>query len=302
MSKMNIAIIPSNIFSIRIKEELEKKNLDVKIISTSIKDFNFKKKIQNYSIIHYVGSPTVSIIGIISLIRFRLWGKKIVVSWIGFDVRRASQKFYWKILTLIFKNLIHINITEDENAVNLLKKASVFATIQSPPLYLIFSLHPLPKNKKIAVYLPDKLEDDFNFYQGNLIKKLVEDFPNLQFIIIANSGRHFIKNKNVQSIKWTNNMKKIYEDVISVIRLPKKDTTGSTIIETLSMGRTMLASATNFPFCNVVKNYDDLRNHLVKIIENPVLNKKGSDYVHQNYNNDVLAEQLIKIYRDLEVT
>lgn len=294
-----VAILPSNFFAKKIVKELRKKNEDVILITTSLRDFRFKKKIKSHNVIHFIGSPTVTIIGILALTRFKVWRKKIIVSWIGFDVRRVKHNIFWRLTTKIFKNLIDVNITEDEEAVNNLRKANVIAEIKQPPIYSIYNIHDLPKEKKIAVYLPDKLKKDFDLYQGNLIKKLIEEFPHVDFIITRNSGRYFSSRKNVECIKWAENMEDIYKQVLAVIRLPIEDTTGVTIIETLSMGRTMIASATTFPYCKIVKNYEDLKLHLIEVLQNPTLNTKGSEYVHKIYDNDKFTNELITIYNNL---
>ena len=132
-----------------------------------------------------------------------------------------------------------------------------------------------------------------------MIKKLIDEFLDVDFIITGNSGKYFPNKKNVQCIQWAENMEEIYKKVLAVIRLPIKDTTGVTIIETLSMGRTMIASATTFPYCKIVKNYQDLKLHLKEVLQNPTLNIKGSEYVHQTYDNEKLTNELIAIYNNL---
>ena len=71
-----IVEIGGGVFSQRIVNELSKRGISIKFSSTSLKDFKFKEKIRNYPIIHYTGSPTVTIIGLLSLIRFKIWKKK----------------------------------------------------------------------------------------------------------------------------------------------------------------------------------------------------------------------------------
>ncbi len=73
-----IAEIGGGIFSKRIVEELNKKDIPAKIITPSIKNIHFKNELNNYPIIHYTGSPTVTLIGILSLLRFRIWKKKLL--------------------------------------------------------------------------------------------------------------------------------------------------------------------------------------------------------------------------------
>ena len=294
-----IAEIGGGIFSKRIVEEITKKNIPIKLISSSLKDIKFKNKIKSFPVIHFTGSPTVTIPGIFSLIRFRLWGKKIVVSWIGFDIRRTKQNFFWRLTTRILLGMIDVHITDDEYVSEELNKIGIPAQAQPLPVYLTYPITKLPEKKKIVVYLPDTTIHDFEYYQGNMIRKLVKEFSNVEFLITMNSGKFFQKVDNVECVLWADNMKKIYENSIAVIRLPLHDATGATIIETLSMGRTMIASATKFPFCKIVNNYEDLKKHLENVIANPILDDDASKYVHATYNNGKLAEELINICKKL---
>ena len=157
----------------------------------------------------------------------------------------------------------------------------------------------LPKENKFAVYLPDKTEKDWKFYQGDLIKKLANEFPKVDFIITANSGKHF-NEKNVTCMKWTENMEDVYRKVKGVIRLPLHDGTSGTIIEALSMGREMIASNTWLPHCKMVNNFQDAKKHLENIIMKNSLNKEGSEYAHKNFNIEKLTNELISIYNSLE--
>ena len=171
-----IAELGGGIFSKRIVEEVTKKNIPIKLITTSLKDLKFKNKIKSFPVIHFTGSPTVTFPGIFSLIRFRLWGKKIVVSWMGFDIRRVRRNFFWRLTSRVLLGMIDVHTTDDEYVAKELKQVGIPARVQPMPIYLIFSLTKLPEKKKIVVYLPDPTIRDFENYQGNMIRKLVKEF------------------------------------------------------------------------------------------------------------------------------
>jgi hypothetical protein len=294
-----IAVIGSPHFGKIMVEELNSNNVNSILITPSLRNIKFRQKLDKHEIIHYLGSPTVTIIGILTLLRFKFWKKKIVVNWIGFDIRRVNTSLFWRFTTKMFSPLIEFHFTEDTESQNELTKINVKSQNLPPPIYKIYSVRDLPKNNKVAVYLPDDTIDDFNFYQGNIIKKLVSDFPNIPFIITRNSGKYFSE-KNVTCISFAKNMAEIYEQVVTVIRLPIKDATGVTIIETLSMGREMIASSTTFPFCKIVNSYDDLYKHLLNILKNPTLQNDASEFIHKNYNNKKFVNQLISIYDSIK--
>lgn len=294
-----IAEIGGGIFSKKIVDELNKKGIKTILITPSLKDFNFKNKLENFPVIHFTGSPTVTFIGILTLLRFHFWGKKIVVSWIGFDIRRVKSNWFWRMTSKILLDKIDVNITDDEIVAKELNDVGIPAKAQPLPVYSMYPLTNLPTERKIVVYLPDPTIRDFEHYQGNMIQKLVKEFQDVEFIILRNSGKFFQNDKNVKCFKWIDNMKDIYQNAIAVVRLPRHDATGATIIETLSMGRTMIASGTQFPFCKIVNNYDEAKYHLQDIITNPILNEDASKFVHEKYNNSKLADDLIKICTEL---
>lgn len=294
-----IVEIGGGLFSKRITEEIKKKNIKIIFVTTSLKNLKFKNKIKSFPVIHYTGSPTVTFTGVFSLLRFLFWKKKIVVSWIGFDIRRVQNNIFWKIISKIFVKTIDVHITDDEFVSKELNQVGIPAKVQPLPVYSMHSLCKLPEKKRILVYLPDPTLRDFEHYQGHLIIKLVKEFPKTEFLITRNSGQFFKNDENVKCISWANNLKECYENSIAVIRLPLHDATGATIIETLSMGRTMIASGTNFPFCKIVNNFDDLKNHVKDVLNNPTLNAESSQYVHDVYNNSKFADDLIKICKNI---
>ena len=256
--------------------------------------FNLSNLLKPYKIIHFVGSPTVSK-HFIKLIWLKLAGKKIVVSWIGFDIRRARENAIRKTISKFCQQFIDENLVEDEKSLQILNKLGINSKLLPPPFYRLFEIRNLSTENKIAVYLPDDSNHFWDIYHGDWIKKLVNELPDVQFIIIKYSGKNFSE-KNVICFNWIEDIEQLYSEVKGVIRLPKEDSTGLTIIEVLSMGRTMIASGTDFPFCQIVKSYDELKTSVLNTIMNPILNQEGSKYVHQNYDNKKLVKSLVHIY------
>jgi len=65
------------------------------------------------------------------------------------------------------------------------------------------------------------------------------------------------------------------------------------------MGRNMIASGMDFPYCKITNNYEELKNHVKSIINNSILNVDGSEYVHKKYNNTKFSNALIEVYNSL---
>lgn len=297
---MMVVIIGNKIFGTKLDTQLRKNKISSKLVSSSLRDMKFKDKIKSHNIVHFIGSPTVTVIGILSLLRFKWWRKKIIVSWIGSDSLIACTNPIFKLTTKIFKSSIDVNLAVSQNLVKELNAIGVISRNQPLPVYQIFIPCEIPENYKMIVYLPDRSQHSWDFYQGNFIKKLVNDFPEVKFIITANSGKHFSE-KNVTCYEWLENMQETYSQARGVIRIPLHDGLSNTIIETLSMGRSMIISGADFPFCKKVISYSDLKTHVKNIMSDPcVINIAASEYVHRNYNIDKITSSLISIYRELD--
>ena len=95
----------NDFFGKKIVEALDGK-IDAAFFYTSLHDFGFKEKITDVDIIHFIGSPTVSTHGVLTLLRLKIWNKKIIVHWVGADSWLATNKILPKIYTKILKNKI----------------------------------------------------------------------------------------------------------------------------------------------------------------------------------------------------
>jgi len=292
-----IALTGNSIFGNRILIQLQKKGIKSIFIEPDMGLRNFKKEISSNKIIHFVASPTVSM-ALTKLIISKILGKKTLVTWIGFDVRHTKYSKIRNLTTRFGKYFIDFNTATSKNLVNDLKAVGIAAKYQPIPVYSLFQISNLPKEKKIAIYLPDRNPADWELYQGKLIKKIIDVFSDVEFLVLGNSGKNFTE-KNVKCIPWTENIGDIYKQVKAVIRLPLEDGTSGTVLETLSMGRTMIASNTLVPFCRNIKNFEEAKIAVVEVLEKNTLNIEGSKYVHDNFSNLKLTEDLIEIYQSL---
>ena len=87
----------NDFFGKRMVNSLSKK-IPVVFFYTSLKDIRFQKKIKDVKIVHYIGSPTVSLHGVFTIIRLKISGKKIIMHWIGADSWMAQNLFFPKMV------------------------------------------------------------------------------------------------------------------------------------------------------------------------------------------------------------
>ena len=116
-----IGIMGNDFFGKRMADAINK-TMPAVFLYSSLTNTTFKKKIKDVKIIHYVGSPTVSFHGVLNLIRLKLYGKKIIVHWIGADAWMAENLFFARIFTKLFKNQISLHVAIEKE---LLKEENI---------------------------------------------------------------------------------------------------------------------------------------------------------------------------------
>jgi len=294
-----VAIIGNTIYGQRLVKQLKKNNVDAILITTSFKDIKFREKIHSHQIIHYISSPTVNFVGIFSLIRFKFWHKKIIISWIGTDVLTVNKNPLYRILTKFCQFMVDQNLVVAPHLKRELLEIDIKSQLLSLPIFKLYKLQNSTQKNKILVYLPDNTKSRFEFFQGNIIKKIIRDFPEVKFVILANSGKQFSEN-NVKCIKWTENMDDLYFETNGVIRLPIHDGLSNTILEALSMGRFVIASNSSIPYCMEANSYSDVKKLLIRGLDLPQNQlEEASNFINKTYDIEKLTKELIDLYDNL---
>ena len=291
-----LGLMGNEFFGSRMVSALNKK-IDVTFLYPSLHNMNFKNKIKDIDIIHFIGSPTVSTHGVLTFLRLKSWKKKIIIHWIGADSWLATNKIIPQFYTNLLKNKIDLHLAIEKELARKIEKIGIKAIIQPLPVATHYELQPLPDEKQVLVYAPDKNEYYWNRFNGNIIKKIVKEFPNVNFIIARNSGKYFDE-ANVSCFEWVDNMEELYKKVIAIVRISTHDGLPGTIIEALSMGRQLVYSQ-EFPFCKKATTFEELKSVLTEIIDNPTLNEEGSKFVNENYNIEKITNELVEIYKKL---
>ena len=291
-----IGIMGNDFFGKRMASAINK-TMPAVFLYSSLMDATFKKKIKDVKIIHYVGSPTVSFHGVLNLIRLKLYGKKIIVHWIGADAWMAENLFFARIFTKLFKNQISLHVAIEKELLKRIEKIGINAIIHPLPVASHYEVEPLPSKKQALVYGPDMNEYYWERFNGELIKKIVKEFTDVHFIIVRNSGKHFDE-PNVECHEWINDMKEIYKKIIVFIRISTHDGHPGTIREALSMGRHVIYSE-EIPFCKKATNYEELKRALKEILDEPKVNIEGSKFVYEKFSIEKIAAGLVEIYKTI---
>jgi len=289
-----IGIMGNEFFGKRIVKALSGK-ANVIFLYSSLDDLSFIKKIKNVRVIHFIGSPTVSTHGVLTLLRLKMAKKKIIVHWVGADSWLANKKFHLKVYSQLLKNKIELHIAIEKEIARKLESLGIKSITYPLPVATHYNLEPLPSKKQILVYAPDEEEYYWKRFNGDLIKRIVREFPEVTFIILRNSGKYFSE-QNVKCFKWVENMKKMYQESLGMIRISEHDGFPGTMVEALSMGRHFVYSQ-EFPYCKKATNFEELKKAIEEIINEPKLNIDGKNYIEKEYGLDKIAKGLVDIYK-----
>ena len=210
-----------------------------KIVKSECKNGGFLGKIEFFSkllvtdMIYHVGGIDIS-----SSLFFRiayLLRKKIVVHWIGTDVlnfTKAEKKG-------INRNCI--NLVVSEQLQNELKEIDInsFVVPIFPPNFSCDVMTP-PKKHSVLSYVPETREE---FYGMTLLKKIAEHFSDIDFHIVANSGKNDnrkLHNMHYHGFLNADELKKMYKECSVLFRFPEHDGLPVMVLEALGYGRTVI--------------------------------------------------------------
>lgn len=288
-----IGIIGGEFFAKILIQELEN-NIAIKLVSTDLRDPELAKKAEDCDIIHYIFSPIVTLGGLRTVQKLKKMKKKIIVHWIGTDVYNAITNRKSKFIAKKYNRLVDVHLAVYSRLVKELDSIGINCEELPLPVFRLYQPHQLPTKKKVLVYLPDSRS---NFFGKKVVDKLFDSFPDLDFIVLPNSGKGYRKT-NVTCMSWVDDMEKIYRDVSVLIRLPIHDGLPNSVIEALSMGRYVIYSH-DFPYCEYVSSFEEVKEKLLYLLQKSAPNQEGSEYVHRTYDKNGIVKQLLSVYQKL---
>jgi Glycosyl transferases group 1 len=104
-----------------------------------------------------------------------------------------------------------------------------------PPVAAPVAVPPLPAEFSVLTYLPMAR---FGFYGGDTILAAARLLPHVRFDVVGGPGEPpRATTANVRWHGWVNDMEQRYAEASAVVRLPRHDGFGNTVIEALLFGR-----------------------------------------------------------------
>ena len=246
---------------------------------------------EGFDVFHLISSPLPV------LKKLAKYKKPLIYHWIGTDVYRFSNDFYFKKITKkrLIKSLGSINLVVNEALQNELKQLGVLTKVL-PLVNLnpVKDIPPLPGKFSILSYIPYKRWD---FYNGELVMELAGEFPEVDFYILA-SGKIASKPENVFTYNFVDDVNRFYSKVNALLRITAHDGLSKMVLEALSFGRHVLWSEP-FPNSFLVKNFEDCRRVINILKENRTVNEKGKAFVESNFNPSRICNDYLSICKNI---
>lgn len=226
----------------------------------------------------------------------KLLGKKVVVHWIGTDVLVASNRCKYKIITKLVKPICDKHLSDAEHLVKELKSLGISAVhLPLIPHILVYSVTPFPDEFTVLSYLPDHRHE---FYGSNIIYRLAEELPNINFLVVGGTKEKQKSLPNIEYLGWLDDMDSVYKRSTVLVRMTQHDGTSRMVLEALSYGRPVIRS-NEFPFCFYAKNYEEAKQYLLQIINYPKLNISGAKHVVSEFDAVKISYKLTEVYKYL---
>ena len=224
---------------------------------------------------------------------------------------KAKSYHYKKLETKIFKKSQHI-ICAGESIFERVKNIQN-ATVVRNSVFLNNYVPSQCKTLKIALvgpFLPGKL----NYFGLDMIKSIVENFPNVEFVVIGPTDKNFRDQLKFKNTKFTGKVENYVETLrtcsVLLALFPKYAVylgSKTKFIEAAACQMPIVTTPLgNIDFENdyvcIGKTKNDLINQIDYLKNENVRNdlgKKLRNEVLKNYNADIEIKKIIKIYKEL---
>lgn len=223
--------------------------------------------------------------------------KKIIVHWIGTDVLTFTQK-YNESKKVINKNCINLSVSSQlQRELEEIKIKTEVVPI-FPPNYSCEALG-IPEKHRVLSYIPEVREA---FYGMELVKNVAQQFSNIEFHIVANTGKNDMQklpNIYYHGMLNSEELKKMYEQCTVLFRFPEHDGLPVMVLEALGYGR-MVIYRYEHPYVYTPKsdNLEDILETFKQVFESPYkLNVEAIEFV----KNEFSMEKQIQWYKQVGI-
>ena len=292
---MKIGIITNETLAQFLIKTFEKINYKSYWISGQNKPLKILKEFKDCNIIYALAPFEIKIYLLAKMFR-----KKIITHWIGSDALQATTylkyKFYAKICNLLTdKQLVVSPNIKNEIEGICIKRSEVVPILPKFTSKKISRIEQKNSQFTVLSYIPT---NNFDFYGGNEILKLVKDCPDINFWILT-LGKS--KESNLRNLKYLEfvspaRMNTIYNKCHVLIRYVQHDGFPKMILEAMQKGLQVVYSFP-FPFTHHCTSLEQIKEILYELKNNYQINSEGRSYVLKNFcpkANVIMFQKILK--------
>lgn len=276
---------------------LKDKNFQIQTLShdhwKKMKFYEKKDIIRQMNIVHFMwGQRKINV-----FLWARLSGVKTINHYRGTDVLwLLKDKKYNKFKAFVSNVLADRTLCVSSNLKDELDLLKIHSAILPGNIKVCPNVIPeLRQNLGVYTYIPKERSD---FYGWSLVEKLIQDFPDITFYILAHDGNSLNKYQNVEYLGWQDNMERWIKKSYIHLRLTEHDGLPKTVLEALAYGRQVIYSQ-RFPFCRYAATYPEIKEQFSNLIEKQKLNVEGARYIKEHFHPEKIKQKYIDLYNSL---
>ena len=231
---------------------------------------------------------------------FLLVPRPFIWHWIGTDIcnfQEYSRKG-WKgfLVRLAAHRWATSHLADSPELADELKAIGITAdVVRLLPESIEAGIEPLPQCFSVLSYWTDGRKD---FYGGNIVFQLAEEFPHIEFQVLAASGRGETAPANVKFLGYRQDMSEIYNRASVLIRIPQHDSLSAMVLEMLAKGRYVIYNK-KLPGCHFAGDLQEARRALLEVQQYKQPNNLGAQTVKELFSLDREAKALRRVYGGL---
>ncbi len=222
-----------------------------------------------------------------------LLGVPVIKWWVGSDVFNLIHSYRFRSYYKYYNSLYNVAVAP--HLVDELKDLGISATFIPSVVYDKVLPEDYNFVKNILVYLPT---DRKNFYGLDIIEPLIQKFPEIKFVVVADDSHYLSRYNNVISLGWINGLKKVWPNVGCLLRITKHDGLPRMIISAL-MRKKYVIYSWPLPGCWLANNFESC-SHYIKVFMNlSTPNNSGPSAVKEIYGDISPEERYLTLINSL---
>lgn len=226
------------------------------------------------------------------------FGKNVVYHWAGTDVLNYLNHPEW---LKKWKPKVDLHLAFAPSLQKELKTLGINSRVFTIVPKLKLETASMPKKHAVLLSIPDDKPSLAEFYGYETMIKVIEEFPELEFVVVRSSHPEKYPYKNVRHmgvLTWAE-MEDVYDNISIVIRYPDHDGLSLLLMESTIKGKYMLYRY-ELPYTIQVSSCIEICEALrILIATPPVVNYDASDYGIKTYNQEKCLSEITEILESL---